>query len=100
MIGVDRRELIGELVVLTHVFLPDLLRVVRDEAVPVHPDKLGRDRQDSMAEFLILTGWRNSLQRLDRSDIPYDHLVCLVESEHERSTLNDINADDRLSVTS
>ena len=38
VIGVDGRELIGELVVLTHVFLPDLLRVVRDEAVPVHPD--------------------------------------------------------------
>lgn len=38
VIGVDRRKLIRELVVLTHVFLPDLLRVVRDEAVPVHPD--------------------------------------------------------------
>ena len=53
-----------------------------------------------MAEFLILTGRRNSLQRLDRTDIPYYHLVCLVESEHERSTLDDINADDRFSVTS
>ena len=53
-----------------------------------------------MAEFLILTGRGNSLKRLDRTDIPYDHLVCLVESEHERSTLNDINADNRFSVTS
>ena len=53
-----------------------------------------------MAEFLILTGRGNSLKRLDRTDIPYDHLVYLVESKHERSTLNDINADDRFSVTS
>lgn len=38
VISIDGCELIGELVVLTHVFLPDLLRVVRDEAVPVYPD--------------------------------------------------------------
>ena len=41
VIRIDGSELIRQLVVLADVLLPDLLRVVRDEAVAVNPDKVG-----------------------------------------------------------